>query len=968
MATVFKSAVHTFSIDDITGTYGGETFADNASFIDTTGSVVDQFTDKDGNVLSAVDSEFGFHVTDFLGAEDKEIDGDYAEGFAGNILDPADSSVILGLALQDAETNYFRSGNPLGTWALGLGGATVKASTEHYNSMASVLSDQASPDDPNALLALDNDLRLLDLYPTGPNGALEAGAKHEMYVEELSEALQKAIDNTAAGTNPQTYSDIDFDRDGTLDTYTTMSMDQEYDPEGDGTTETIKIGGVDLDADGVADIADSWLNGYGTEADLVDLLEPNESTVTNNIAYSTDYSITLKDDGKLLYRWGTAVKRPNDLRMEVDLELPDEWTEDLDANGTADILEGGKDDYVVTRAELVITHNITNNPNDQVRPEDYENEAAIGRLPSYYIIQDPEDDSNTLWVSPRDSFNGEGVSLPSYFKLNAAGEIDLTAGGVAIYSPTDVLLGYRNEDADGNPIGTVFRDMSLADDNEAADLSFESEDLTEGFTSDWYTTVDREPFEWSYDKFSDDPYRQDFVSFRSAEEAEAAGYSEDELASGPRWRLTPNKFGQDLPGLEVPLTENTSPPYQKDNIKYETGELTTTRLNLLDWEGESPLSYASGWMAVDPTRLDENADGIIDAGWSKVNGTLGAGDALPTGPILTAVTPNGVNMSQNFLDTAVYVKGDRQDTAKLYDITLEIDYFDGVIGAVQQVSGLNHLEQTIAYQDDEDFTNPVAFALAPTLIGDQAASVTFTDVGTESATLYIEEPNYLDGIHLREDVSLMTFEEGNFTLSDGSRVEIGTAQFQEGRTNVLHSVEFEQAFDEAPTMLLQLQTKNGAEWAVVRADNVTTTGFDYALQEQESADGIHKSEIVGWAAIDASAASGVIDWNGMTAQATTIENAVNHDGFDFAFDSALGLDPLVSGAMTSFNGADTSMLRLAGLSNDGSAATAEFLLQEEQSRDAEVAHSKEDLSILAFESEGLLQGTITPDADAFMFV
>jgi Ca2+-binding RTX toxin-like protein len=333
----------------------------------------------------------------------------------------------------------------------------------------------------------------------------------------------------------------------------------------------------------------------------------------------------------------------------------------------------------VTRAELVITHDITNNPNDQVRPEDYENEGAIGRIPSYYIVDDPDNPGNTLWVATANSYNGEGEELPSYFKLDASGDVDLSAGGIAVYDPDGRLVGYRNEDG-GTPIGTVFRDMSLATANAAAGLDFETEDLSGGYTAAWYTTVDREPFEWSYDKYAQDPYKNVYESFRSRDEGEAAGYTDDDLYSGPRWRLTPNKFGQDLPGLEVPVIPNSQPPFQNDNIEYPTGELTTTRLNLLDWEEDSsPLRNSEGWMTVDRNRLDENKDGLIDEGWSKVNGVFGEGDALPM-QILSAVSPNGVNLSTNFLDTAVYVKGDRQDSAKLYDIQLEIDYANQVIG------------------------------------------------------------------------------------------------------------------------------------------------------------------------------------------------------------------------------------------------------------------------------------------------
>ena len=56
----------------------------------------------------------------------------------------------------------------------------------------------------------------------------------------------------------------------------------------------------------------------------------------------------------------------------------------------------------------------------------------------------------------------------------------------------------------------------------------------------------------------------------------------------------PNKYGQDLPGLEIaieaPLGGGTdgadcyAPPFAKDLIKYPVGEPTITEINLLDWE------------------------------------------------------------------------------------------------------------------------------------------------------------------------------------------------------------------------------------------------------------------------------------------------------------------------------------------------------------------------------------------------
>lgn len=952
-----RSNLHVFSIQDILGAFDGQTYAENPDLIDTDGSSgVAPYTDKDGNILYPVDSEFGFHVADFLGAEAKTLDGDYGEGFAGDIFD--DEGNVIGLAVRNAETDLFKSGAPFGTWSLGLGGATVKASTEHYNVMAHVLSDQEYPGDPNAIAPLDNDLKLMDMRPTGVDGALEPGLKHDLYIKELVTALERAIADNDGGLTPQTYADLDFDRDGSPDAFDTLSVDVQADLDGDGVAETIQVGGVDLDQDGTADIVDSWLNGFGT-ADIVDLLEPNEATTTFNIAYGADYSVTLKDDGKLLYRWGEAVKKPNDLRMDVALDLPDEWTRDDDGNGIADSLEAGHSGFTVTRAELVITHTATNNPNDQIRPEDYENEAAIGRLPSYYVITDPDDSTNTLWVSVVDSYDGEGVFLPSYLKLNAAGEVDLTASGTPVFDPDGALVGYRNEDASGF-IGTVYRSLSLAENNIAADLDAYTSDQLNGFTNEYYTTVDREPFEWSYDVFPDDPYKQVFESFRNPEEAAAAGFTEDQLVSGPRWRLTPNKFGQDLPGLEVPLEENTPPPYQRDNIKYETGELATTVINLLDWNGESPLANSQGWMLVDHDRLDANGDGLIDEGWSAVNGTLGAGEAMPTGPIFAAVSPNGQELRADSFDTAVYVKGDRQDSANLFDMQLIIEYETDnppvTIGAVQKVNNLTHEAKTVSFQDGASFLNPVVFASPASRGGSQPVTTEFSEITSTGATLYLEEPDYLEGTHMPESVTLLTLEEGVWRLTDGSLLQVGTTVIPDSDTNTFYSVSFEQAFEEAPIIVLQVQTNNGPQWEIARADNITTTGFDIALQEQEASDGFHISEVVGWAAFDA-ADSDVFEWNGIGVQAFDTGAVVtrNSDPFEFAAD--VGLNPLISASISSFNGSDPAVLRLQELTHDGTNAAAQFMAQEEKSLDEETVHNPENVTGFAFESAGLLTGT-----------
>jgi hypothetical protein len=228
----------------------------------------------------------------------------------------------------------------------------------------------------------------------------------------------------------------------------------------------------------------------------------------------------------------------------------------------------------------VVEHLITNNPNDQLRPEDMENEGATGRLPLYA-------DVGGVRVSNRDCYEGDGDFIAANTYLR----------NPAFANPTDPDAIY-------------------------------SADLQEGLTNAWYTTINRDPFE-------PDP----------------------ETAIGPRWRLKANKFGQDIPGLEIPLVECSPVPFTSDNIKYKVGEPTVTTINLLDWEGNetipvSPLLTSRGW--IDSAANLQNLDpaGVPDA----PNGT----------------SINGLPLTEDF-DLAVYVKGDKKPTS-VFNATLNIVY------------------------------------------------------------------------------------------------------------------------------------------------------------------------------------------------------------------------------------------------------------------------------------------------------
>ncbi len=579
----YESNLHVFSVDDVMGGFDGSTFGTDGAQQDT--SIIcglgsepcpldnPPVIDKEGVTLYPVDSEFGYYIVDFVGAQGKARDGDYLEGYVGNI---EENGVVIGIKISNAATETYKVKPPLGTWCQGLGGTSVKCETEHYTVMEHVLScHEVIP-----YFFADPETGIHDILAT-PDGSLSFDC-----------ALGYLDDNAL----------ILVDGAPTDRLVNSTPCEAENDPEGCQ-------------------------------------MFPNDKTdMQNNIALSTDYSVQLKDDGKALYGWGGMHKRPNDVRMYARLDLPGQWKE-----------PGA--DYVVTRAELVINHWITNNPNDQLRAEDLENEGARGRKPSYRVEGTPGT-SDEVWKSTIPCYEGDGDIIDT-----EEGTVDPTFIGV----------------------GTVFKNMPFALDPAAQpgplpedDPYTFSSDLTGALTNAFYTTINRDPFEWSYlaadrpaDEFNfigcagpaDDPAFADTCTDTFGNPYPDVGNLV--LVSGPRWRLKPNKFGQDLPGLEIPKVECSPPPFQRDNIKYVVGVPTTTVINLLDWneakDGPSPLATSIGWVDVEANAFVEIA--------GEVNGVR--------------YSTNGLPMTEDF-DLAVYIKGDRKSTA-VYNAQLIIEYEGEVV-------------------------------------------------------------------------------------------------------------------------------------------------------------------------------------------------------------------------------------------------------------------------------------------------
>lgn len=285
---------------------------------------------------------------------------------------------------------------------------------------------------------------------------------------------------------------------------------------------------------------------------------------------------------------------------------------------------------------------------------------------------------------------------------------------------------------------------------------------------------------------------------------------------------------------------------------------------------------------------------------------------------------------------------------------------DNTIGAVVHVADIDHRTQTVEYGTTLD--NPVLFA-SLSLNGVDAATVEFTDIGSDRSSMRIEEPAYGGGHHLPESASLLALEEGVWEVgADGRQLAVGTAEVPPNVTGNVNAgfvrVDFAQAFEQAPIVMTQIQSDSGdPEWAVARTKNIDATGFEVKVQEPEASDDVHAASVVGYAAlgVDAAAAADAFVWSDLEVEAIDTGDTVAHRSASTWYDFGLDFDaaPLVVGSLATFNGNNTANMRIFRQEDD----RVRMIAQEEKSLDDEVWHRPETVHGLAFEGEGLLSGS-----------
>ncbi|HEB69945.1 MAG TPA: tandem-95 repeat protein, partial [Desulfobulbus sp.] len=239
------------------------------------------------------------------------------------------------------------------------------------------------------------------------------------------------------------------------------------------------------------------------------------------------------------------------------------------------------------------------------------------------------------------------------------------------------------------------------------------------------------------------------------------------------------------------------------------------------------------------------------------------------------------------------------------------------------------------------FTKPVIIARLAGKNNSEPCVVRIDNVRSTGFDLRLQEYGYLDGIHSIEQVSYLVMEAGHYTMADGTQIEAGT--FSTNATSSYDGRVFSRTFSQTPVVITSVSSTNEADTVTARIRKIDGNGFECRLQEQESNTRSHLTESLAYIAWEPSNGSE----NGLRYEVGRSADTVTHTPTTLNYTTGFSGKPLLYTDMQTTDGGDTSSLRT--LSNE--AATLQVQVEEEQSRDTEIAHTTEVAGFIAILSQ-----------------
>ncbi|MEA3276086.1 MAG: DUF4082 domain-containing protein [Pseudomonadota bacterium] len=252
---------------------------------------------------------------------------------------------------------------------------------------------------------------------------------------------------------------------------------------------------------------------------------------------------------------------------------------------------------------------------------------------------------------------------------------------------------------------------------------------------------------------------------------------------------------------------------------------------------------------------------------------------------------------------------------------------------------VNHLWQRVDFA--APFTDPIVVAQSLSSNGAHPAVVRVDGVDPNGFSIRVQEWDYLDGSHAKETVSYIVMERGYHQLPGGSWVEAGW--LETSATKAFVHEPLSAPFAEVPVVLAGATSTNEGDAVTTRLRNITVTGFEVGMREQELNTQQHLPETIDYIAWEPS--FGVV--NGLHYEVGLMGIGVTHKAQTLVYQGAFAQPPLFLADMQSTAGGDTANLRWSNRNE----ASVDVRVSEEQSRDAELGHVAESVGYLVLEPE-----------------
>lgn len=243
------------------------------------------------------------------------------------------------------------------------------------------------------------------------------------------------------------------------------------------------------------------------------------------------------------------------------------------------------------------------------------------------------------------------------------------------------------------------------------------------------------------------------------------------------------------------------------------------------------------------------------------------------------------------------------------------------------------------------YTDPVVVMGPVSFNGSQPTTVRVKNVTTGSFQYQIDEWDYLDGGHTTETISYLVVDAGTYNLGNGTTLTAGKQTVGTRFTSIDYRGS---GLGQTPILLAQVVSANEASAVTTRLQNVSATGFQVRLQEEENASdgGSHADETVAWVAI--SPGSGFAGRSfGAVRSGATYQQAFRSLSFEGNYS-----DPVLLASLQSYNGSDPAVLRYRNLG----AGSVFLKVEEEMSGDNEINHANESIGALVFAGSGPITG------------